>query len=257
MTHYTVLVIGENVEDKLAPYDEEIATEPYIKYTYGELIKEKRNLTMKNITYRQQYLNMNIKNFARDWYGLKIDSKGNALSTYNPKSKWDWYSIGGRWQGLLKLKPQLKYPDRVLKGKKSFMDNDEYKEGYCDQACFVDIDWKAIKKEQKDRLLETWKKTTTICESPDKHEEYEVKYHKHIIEQYKTQKNYLKEHTVGFKTYSVITDDGEWHSPGDMGWWGCSSESENEKLEWDKSFKKQFLTGLKPETLITVVDCHI
>lgn len=257
MTHYTVLVIGENVEKKLEPYDENLEVEPYIRYTYGEMIKEKRNLTMKDIAYRKHYLDMDIKNFARDWHGMKIDSEGNALSTYNPKSKWDWYSIGGRWQGMLKLKPKLKYPDRVLKGNKSFMDNTEYKEGTCDQACFVDIDWKTIEKEQKDKLIETWKKAVAICEPTNTHEEYEVKYHKHIIDVYKTQKNYLKEHTIGFKTYSVITDNGEWHSPGDMGWWGFSSETDEEKKSWDIQYKKMFLTGLAPNTLLTIVDCHI
>lgn len=29
---------------------------------------------------------------------------GEVYSTYNPKSKWDWYSLGGRWSGLIKLK---------------------------------------------------------------------------------------------------------------------------------------------------------
>lgn len=30
-----------------------------------------------------------------------IDSEGNEWSTYNPKSQWDWWSIGGRWDGML------------------------------------------------------------------------------------------------------------------------------------------------------------
>jgi len=27
---------------------------------------------------------------------------GKVMSTYNPKSKWDWYVIGGRWDGMIK-----------------------------------------------------------------------------------------------------------------------------------------------------------
>jgi len=27
--------------------------------------------------------------------------KGTSRSTYNPKSKWDWWRVGGRWDGLL------------------------------------------------------------------------------------------------------------------------------------------------------------
>lgn len=29
---------------------------------------------------------------------------GNELSTYNPNSKWDWYSVGGRWRNSLLTK---------------------------------------------------------------------------------------------------------------------------------------------------------
>lgn len=30
-----------------------------------------------------------------------IDEDGNLLSTYNPNSKWDWYTEGGRFSGSL------------------------------------------------------------------------------------------------------------------------------------------------------------
>lgn len=30
-----------------------------------------------------------------------LDDEGNQWSTYNPNSKWDWWTIGGRWAGLL------------------------------------------------------------------------------------------------------------------------------------------------------------
>ena len=31
-----------------------------------------------------------------------IKFNGDLLSTYNPNSKWDWYTIGGRWNNYLK-----------------------------------------------------------------------------------------------------------------------------------------------------------
>ncbi len=60
-----------------------------------------------------------------------------------------------------------------------------------------------------------------------------------------------------FGTYAVITPDGKWHSKGDMGWWGCSSETEEEAKKWNKSFKDMFLNTADPEWTLTVVDCHI
>jgi hypothetical protein len=32
------------------------------------------------------------------------DGVWQEWSTYNSDSKWDWYTVGGRWAGLLKLK---------------------------------------------------------------------------------------------------------------------------------------------------------
>ena len=31
----------------------------------------------------------------------ELDEAGNRISTYNPRSRWDWWSIGGRWSGML------------------------------------------------------------------------------------------------------------------------------------------------------------
>ena len=31
-----------------------------------------------------------------------IEPNGDLLSIYNPNSKWDWYTIGGRWNNYLK-----------------------------------------------------------------------------------------------------------------------------------------------------------
>lgn len=58
-------------------------------------------------------------------------------------------------------------------------------------------------------------------------------------------------------TYAVITPDGKWHSSGDMGWWGMSSESDDERKKWSFDFYESFLSNLDPETQITIVDCHI
>jgi hypothetical protein len=30
-----------------------------------------------------------------------FDDQGRPISTYNPESKWDWYVIGGRWDGWI------------------------------------------------------------------------------------------------------------------------------------------------------------
>ena len=34
-------------------------------------------------------------------YHERFNDQGEPLSTYNPDSKWDWWVIGGRWDGWL------------------------------------------------------------------------------------------------------------------------------------------------------------
>jgi hypothetical protein len=55
----------------------------------------------------------------------------------------------------------------------------------------------------------------------------------------------------------VLTPDGEWHSPGEMGWFGLSSESEDEGHDWDVTYMEKFIYPTNPEWTITIVDCHI
>lgn len=34
-----------------------------------------------------------------------------------------------------------------------------------------------------------------------------------------------------------MTPDGEWHEQGEMGWWGLSSETDEEALGWLRGFR--------------------
>lgn len=53
-------------------------------------------------------------------------------------------------------------------------------------------------------------------------------------------------------TYAVL-HEGVWYEKGEMGWWGMSS---NEDEEWPTKFK-ELIESLDKETEVTVVDCHI
>lgn len=140
MSHFKVLVFTrENegtVDDLLAPFDENIEYEPYIEYTreqaiekvrkdieeykntiYAEYLadpqkyKEKYGNNLDHINYLKNEFPLKLKwsdnecyEDEKQWYDDEmIDEDGNLLSTYNPKSKWDWYSVGGRWDNELKL----------------------------------------------------------------------------------------------------------------------------------------------------------
>ena len=111
MSHYLVGVVVNDiseVDDILAPYDENMEVEPYIYRTKAQIIADGK-------ARKEKYAKAdNIDDFMKayldaitdeEFYKLEtdgidnedLDKDGNELSTYNPKSKWDWYSIGGRF----------------------------------------------------------------------------------------------------------------------------------------------------------------
>ena len=66
---------------------------------------------------------------------------------------------------------------------------------------------------------------------------------------------YIKQAVTNNLVPWAFIKDGEWHSKGDMGWWGLTK---NEMLDekWSELFWSMF-EALPDDTLITIVDCHI
>ena len=125
--------INESLNEVLAPYNENREVERYVKYTKEEAIAKERE---EIIDYRdnglyaeyladpekyvsehghhESHIEYLLTGFPEklthlddeDWLYEQairweepddLDDKGGITSTYNPKSKWDWWVIGGRW----------------------------------------------------------------------------------------------------------------------------------------------------------------
>ena len=127
MSHFVGIVFGpkEEVDYKLSPYDENLEVEPYIERSPKELLEWAKDYE-KNMrdtinkysesvedNYKQERAKELMDSLHNQWHNFEskedyksliekhfnLDDKGNAISTYNPNSKWDWYRIGGRWNG--------------------------------------------------------------------------------------------------------------------------------------------------------------
>ena len=127
MSHFVGLCFGVDWEDNLDRYYEGLEVEPYIAYTKDEAVDEikkmraynyeravemiqKPDLNSELVEHYQKIIDRGLFisyedawKEAQDW-GYEIDEDENLLSTYNPDSRWDWYSIGGRWDGFLHYK---------------------------------------------------------------------------------------------------------------------------------------------------------
>lgn len=78
----------------------------------------------------------------------------------------------------------------------------------------------------------------------------------YYIDRYGTREVFAKSQAT-FSTYAVVTPDGVWHSPGDMGWFGASTESDDDWRKWNEEYMDRFINNQDPDYIITVVDCHI
>lgn len=243
MSHFCVLVIGSDVEEQLAKYDENLELEMHQVKTKEEIIASKREwIANYKKWYYDEYLKCPKKysegasgahmlfiseEFPKmlEWtdeecyeYAIRgyrediengetwceIHEDGSLWKTTNENAKWDWYEMGGRYRGLLKLKdPSVEAP--LYSGWGSEYDKEEYekmkKEGRCDQACAGDV-------ANLDSIV----------------------------------------------PFAVVKY-GDWHERGEMGWWACVS-NEKEKDVWEAEVR-ELLKGLPDDTLLTVVDCHI
>lgn len=148
MSHFVGLCFGEYWESNLDAYDEGLEVEEYVVHTKDEaidIVKQNRakayesaseyirksDITESSREYYQSVIDKGLFisyedawKEVQDW-GYRIDEDENLISTYNPDSKWDWYSIGGRWSGFLCTKEK----------------DDEGKPIRVNQALFKDIDW--------------------------------------------------------------------------------------------------------------------
>lgn len=278
MSHFTVMVLSDGkktVDELLAPYDEGIQVEPYINRTRAQMIEdakynqkrlierikdtEKEGKPYNKSSYEEELLSCktdeDFYNYAH-YEDEMYDEEGNELTTYNPKSKWDWYQVGGRWEGLIKAKKGMKAnsPSLLMVGKGYTPPDDDH----FDCALIKDIDF-SIDPEILEKKIRWWE--VVIEGSPLKagedEDDFRTFYRKeYFLDRYKDKETYAKV-AASFVTYAVITPDGEWHQKGEMGWFGCSSETGDESLDWDLHFKERFIDSMDPNTIVTIVDCHI
>lgn len=267
MSHYSVAVFskenGYDVDELLAPYDENIVVDRYVFYTKDELIKKGRDRiqTIRDSSYSEflsnpdEYLKKYCSNdpnndhyrFLRDEFpkrllwsdeeiylheidGFEADEVGDdgeVYSTYNPQSKWDWYEIGGRFSGMLKKKEKC---CRAV-----------------DQAYAIDVDFDGMKADAIKALVpyEKFMNSDSLWSK------------EYLKERYPDEKTYVARETV-FSTYAVVAPDGTWHAPGEMGWWAMSSETGDEIIAWDLGYYEHFIKpAIENNWHITIVDCHI
>lgn len=274
---------GQSLGSLFAPYDENERVAPYVAKTKAQLIYEeamsiakyRRSHAAARRLSKDEYLAIADKgdlygNYDRmrerlpygygsidltdeealfervkKKYGRDLNEDGDLISTYNPDSKWDWYAIGGRWDGQLRLKDGT-----PVNGASAGL-----------------VDWDAMfsrSPADAERDAAFWDEYVlgNVPEGVEDEGEYIynrfgcIPYRReYYLESYGTREEYVRRMGL-WSTYAVLDDEG-WHEPGAMGWWGCSAATPESRKDWEDGFRSRFVDTLDPEDIVTVVDCHI
>lgn len=141
MSHFTVIVAAHDEHDlerKLLPFEEQTENRDFLEFVdmTNLVIDEYKNRDIEQAkiapgddwefrharrfgglpddmieirTVKMNEVYATEGEFASDWHGYDWHSDREAYGYYtNQNAKWDWYSIGGRWTGMLHLKPEQK-----------------------------------------------------------------------------------------------------------------------------------------------------
>lgn len=276
MSHSTVLVVGENPELQLKPFDENLEVPRYVEYTKAELIAKGRkeieeyrdSMYAKYLADPEKYeaecknpghmkyiatefplkLNWTDEEVYADqihWYDDQpeaIGSFGEVYSTSNPRARWDWFVLGGRWTGYFKLKPGAV----GAVGAPGLM-TPRAEPRHADQARKSEIDWEGMLAETIAKNKEYWAEyEAEKANGNDVSWQYDIRPDD-------TEDSYVKRHASN-STFAVLKE-GKWYERGEMGWW-ATVKDEKERETWDAEFNK-LLADLPDDMLLSVYDVHI
>ena len=224
--------------------------------------------------------------WAADWHGYDT-FEGKYGYWHNPKAKWDWHKLGGRWSGYFKAKEGADY----IRGESGVMGSCRTKDkGYADQLLKEDIDLEGMYYDAMQEAAEQYNKFEEVTKGltvpptweevrvmfPDMVDQARKAYHGYafiqalqkadmmpwygeVLDVYFVNQGGREKYIENSKCKCLIPFaflmNGEWYEKGKMGWWGIVSD---EKLQYDWSAKfLQLWEELPDDILISMYDLHI
>jgi hypothetical protein len=236
VSHFSVLVVGDDIENQMAPFDENRETPRYMARTRAQIVADGRRsieryrdgIYAEYLADPAKYIEEHSNNAAhirylRDEFPLKLaftdeevyadevswggdfDEDGNEWSESNPQGYWDYWRVGGRWAGHLPLR----------NGRDGHMEplSWEWTDGYM-----------AAEKPNAETHADRARKGDVNLEALD-------------------------------PTFAIL-HDGEWVARGEMGWFGALRDEHVPEEDWPKRWH-DYVADLPDDVMLTVVDCHV
>lgn len=221
---------------------------------------------------------------------LSEDGRAYTMSTRNPNSKWDYWRIGGRWGGYFRYREECR--DQVIKPERGWDSPETITGDACDGGPKSALNFDALRDAKAAEARKEWAAFHTLvastpearpwpefAEMVDKIEGYTIQqarqeyhsqprvealkgsdfqWHDDAIALFqKPERLYVEaERAQAVPGYALLTLDGRWMAPGQMGWFGCSSDDESSRIGyWEAA--NAYIDSLPDSAWLIAVDCHI
>lgn len=305
MSHFAVMVIGQNVEEQLAPFhefectgfdnqyvrDEDVTDELVSKMTGDDAMSLEDALGWYGLEEKTVESEEDVDKTDTHKYGYAVVKDGQlikAVNRTNPNKKWDWWVIGGRWSGALKLKQNYRPTENLHVTTEVGPVNDDG-DLYCDQAMKSNIDLEGMRSEsgiaaaiewdKADAALrvdgtrltwDSWETVRDVIHAGDINAAREAYHSQPAVEAlhkvfnhpfYSVDKlmvdrdSFIQKARDQSTVFYALLKDGDWMAKGEMGWFGISDDKESQE-DWNRKVN-ELIDSLSDDTLITIVDCHI
>ncbi len=217
-------------------------------------------------------------------------SRAYTMSTSNPEAKWDYWRIGGRWGGYF---PHHRDVAGVLKPERGWDSPETILPAHCDGGPRSALDLDGMRKEREADARKLYAEYQAIAAGTpgalpwsafrdnisevsgytidQAREEYRSQPRVQALSASETfrwrddcitefsvsEKSYVKrERTRAVPGYATLTTDGQWMAPGRMGWFGMSSDGEDDRIAyWEAA--NSYIEALPEDAWLVVLDCHI
>lgn len=163
--------------------------------------------------------------------------KGKHFTTYNKKSKWDWWVIGGRW------------PDYF-----NFGDYDPMKDPDNYETCHL-CAGSGLRKDDlgMSERAKNPNYTCNGCSGKGKSLKFHLKQTHTHVEVAELLRRWKKPETR-IVPFALVDPKGRWLEKGEMGWFACVS-NEKKPTDWKKQVKAMY--EKYPKHIAVAVDMHI
>src|SRR6266498_1647520 len=213
----------------------------------------------------------------------------DCTNCVNPRAKWDWWVVGGRWGGYFAYRAE--HAKAVIMPERQWSSPD-FKPLHCDGGPKYALDFDVMRAEKVDQARKTYAEWTALTAGTPDALPWHV-FTENISEgngytidqarkEYRSQPRIKALEGTDFRWYDdpvstfgvpedryveharaqavpgwgILTLDGRWMEQGNMGWWGMNDATEGSRIGyWEAS--NAYLESLDDNVYLICVDAHI